>query len=657
MRLSFPKDIQANLSKVLIVLRYLIFLSFYILSIRLIFVSIDYSPTQPPFLWALPLLAIAILGAWRPLWSLYLFLAAIPLASGLQVLGLISPLPMLSLMFAGIYLVWVPKRLFSDRGDLSPKTGIGNLVDILSGFVLLSLIFSLGAYPTDLVLNQTLFFPPGMDEKVNGIEAAYVLLQGLFFCRIMEREMVGQQLWKIMIRILYIQASITILFSLIQLIFHAPDPLWGFAIFSPFEDIHSYGSYIAALFFIFLALVYGGDLKQKLLTGSLLGFTFLFIILSCSRVTWLAAFIVGMVCIVYKLSRRKKVLLISSLFIVLLCANLLSGSLSNSNSGYFSRLEPLLSGKQVSSDSAVYRIALWKRSLRIISDFPITGSGIGTFYKISALYEDPSAGELRDFYENAHNYFLQFASDLGLPALFVFFCIISLTYRAGLTVLPENGGSGLHVKGLLFGLSAYLVTCLTGHPLLLSNQQFLFWFIISLIVAPRTFSSHSPGDRTDPLPPDMSRFLAVLVVMVLAGYALEYGPGIWGTSHEARKYEYGFYGYEDWGGKKVRWTGKKAFVRTNVNGNVMAFDVHSSSNNIDSKGLDFKLFVDGKLWDEITFTEPETRTLKYFIPHAKDDLREIKILVSRTFVPVRLGLSKDYRHLGIAMTEIKFYNE
>ena len=114
----------------------------------------------------------------------------------------------------------------------------------------------------------------------------------------------------------------------------------------------------------------------------------------------------------------------------------------------------------------------------MVSDFPITGTGIGTFYRISPLYHDISTKEFRDYYENAHNYFLQFASELGLPALFIFLGILFMTFQAGLAYLRRFKESAPLVKGFLFGLGAYLITCMTGHPLLLSNQQFLFWFII-----------------------------------------------------------------------------------------------------------------------------------------------------------------------------------
>ena len=644
-----------NYSKIFGLLRYSIFIFFHILSVRLIYVSIDHAPIKHPFLLVLLFLGIAILGAWRTLWSLYLFVAAIPLVSGLQVLGFMRPIPMLSLMFASIYLIWLPKRLSIKKEGISPRTGIGNLVDILSGVVLLSLIFTLGVYPTDLVLNQICFFPQGMDERVYGIEAVYVLLQGLFFYRIMEEEVISQRAWKIMIQILYIQASMIILFSFIQLIFRTPDPLYGFAIFAPFEGIHSYGSYIAALFFIFLAIVYGGHLRQKLFTGPFLALILLFVILSYSRATWLAVMVVSTVFLINKLSMRKKVLVISSILLVLLMFNLFPNILIKSNQNSLNRLGHLLVLREQLSDYS--RVVLWKRALNIIGDFPITGSGIGTFWKISPIYQDFSVSEFKDYYENAHNYFLQFASDLGLPALLIFLSILFFTYKAGFRVSSQVPEVAPFVKGLLLGLSAYLITCMTGHPLLLSNQQFLFWCVISMIVTPHAFASHHGGDRAHRLSRDTSTFMVVLTMIVIAGYALEYFPGFWRMSNEERKYEYGFYSYEDWNDKKVRWMAKKAFSKTFVTGSVMDFDVYATPHNIGPKGLNFKVFINGKLWDEINFFGKETRNLKFYVPYKKNEPIELKTVVNKTFIPIRLGLNKDPRTLGVGISEIRFDEE
>jgi len=64
------------------------------------------------------------------------------------------------------------------------------------------------------------------------------------------------------------------------------------------------------------------------------------------------------------------------------------------------------------------RLALWDRAVGIMGEFPLTGAGIGTFYRISPNYHDQ---EKKDWLkrvkwkENAHNYYLQLGADLGIP--------------------------------------------------------------------------------------------------------------------------------------------------------------------------------------------------------------------------------------------------
>ena len=646
-----PISEQDLFHKLLGLFRYAIFISFYVLSIRFIFIQIDHAPIKNPILLIPILFTIAILSLWKTLWCLYGFLIIIPLVSGLQMLGFMQAIPFISLIFATIYLSYLPKRLFFEKGDISPWTKIGNLADILSAIVLLSLIFMLVPYPLDVIVDLVWYVPSDMHESFYSIEAAYIILQGLFFYRVAELEINSRRMWFRLIPVLYLQASIIIFFSMLQWVFRKPTPLKGFAIYSPFDDIHSYGSYIVLLCFVFMGCMLSGSLRHRLINGVYWGFFSLLVVLSYSRGTWLAAITVGTAFIIHKLSIRKKFLSISCLLIILLYVNLFPNSLLKSSNTHISRLGQLVVAKELFSESGGYvRIALWKRASSIISDFPITGSGIGTFYRISPLYEDLSKGEYRDFYENAHNYFLQLASDLGLLALLVFLGILFHTYRAGLTVLSENGESSAFVRGLLFGLSAYLITCLTSHPLLLLNQQFLFWFIIASIVIPQGFiNQQALSDRVSPKP-RMLFFL--LAAMFVGAYVYE----LWGMTGKEH-YEYGFYPYELWDGKRVRWTAKRTALRTFVTGRLVAFDVYTSPYNIDSKGLSLKIFVNKELWDEVHFTSGGTRNLKYYIPYKKNEPMEIKTGVNRTFIPIRLGLSKDARHLGVALGEMKFYDE
>ena len=52
----------------------------------------------------------------------------------------------------------------------------------------------------------------------------------------------------------------------------------------------------------------------------------------------------------------------------------------------------------------------------MVADFPLTGAGGGSFYGIFPNYQ---AEELIGYHEHAHNDYLEFAAELGLPACFL----------------------------------------------------------------------------------------------------------------------------------------------------------------------------------------------------------------------------------------------
>ncbi len=70
------------------------------------------------------------------------------------------------------------------------------------------------------------------------------------------------------------------------------------------------------------------------------------------------------------------------------------------------------------------RLELAEVSLRIIADYPITGSGAGTFRWIFPLYKDVRFGGL--FYEHAHNDFLEIAIEQGIVGLLIFLTLVGV---------------------------------------------------------------------------------------------------------------------------------------------------------------------------------------------------------------------------------------
>ena len=475
-------------------LRGAIFFGFFVLSMRMIFVTLTHTTPVVSMVVGAVAVAIAILALWKMEWALYGFVICIPIVSGYQVIALTKALPLLSVGFASIFLVWLPKKWVLRRETIVPGTGIGNLVDLLSGIVLLSLIMLLIPYPLDFVFGRVWSYPfVGQDQPLYCIDGSYVILQGLFFYRVLDLEIREKRIWKWCLPVMYVQSMFIVGFSLFQWVYDVPKMHWGsYGIKSPFDDIHSYGSYVVVLFFIFLFLSFKGDKIHRWVNGSLAGIFFVLLIWSGGNGTFMAMLAVSIALLSSVL--KKKYFIVIAFFLAIGAVSIIMFPSIITKSGFpvITRYKRSLDIRNVSK--ILYsRFLLWDRAVGIIKEFPVTGAGVGAFYGISHLYHDQEVkewGSLAKWRENAHNYYLQIGADLGIPALLIFMGVIVYTYRAGFAVLRETHKSSCFINGLLFGLSAYLITMLTSHPLLLSNQQFLFWFVIAVInVAQRTVSS------------------------------------------------------------------------------------------------------------------------------------------------------------------------
>lgn len=119
--------------------------------------------------------------------------------------------------------------------------------------------------------------------------------------------------------------------------------------------------------------------------------------------------------------------------------------------------------------------------LRMAGEKPIFGQGPGTFYSKLGDYYRPGDGGYRPPHENAHNYFVQAAAETGLVGLAGFLWIVASNLIAGFTRVSEE--ERLRARLLTIGIVGYLMTAFTGHPLLLSEQAFLFWGSLGLLRA------------------------------------------------------------------------------------------------------------------------------------------------------------------------------
>jgi hypothetical protein len=648
MRIIRPK----NMRQLWEYIRAAVYICFGILSVRMILISVGHAPIANPYL--IPLLAtvVGIVACIKTSWSLYTFILGVPFLIGFQALGLITQPNLLSLLFGIIYLAWLFRRIVFERKTIEPRSQISNWIDLLAGLALLSLIFRLWPWGKDIFLYHFWQFQClSQSDILYSADACFIFCQGLFFFRMLEMQ--NDHLFsekKKILLVIYFQATVIFLFSLIQLVFKTPAPLHGFAIYSPLEDIHSFGSYAVMIFAVLLGANKALRPGRSWFYGNcLLVISVGLLILSYSRVTWITATLILVWFATKKLSLNKKVMIGLVMAIAFWGINAFPHYFPpKPGNPYLTRLRNVIILKNLPDPP---RIELWKRASGIIADYPITGSGVGTFYRLSTFYEGSTETAYKNQKENTHNYFLQLAAELGIPASLIFLVILCLVFRIGLTQNVKQKAAQPFNRGFLMGISAYLITCLTGHPLLLSSQQFLFWFMISAIVlADGNPKQAGPGKENAKY-----AYGAIILFsgLILTGYLFNHGK----AEADFEKYEIGLYPYEVSQGKSFRWTSKIGIIKGDHNGRFLECDVSAMPFNIGPKGLNFKMLLNGNVWEEVNFTQPGTKKIRSYIPCEKNQPLEIKTVASKAFKPVRYRINKDTRDLGVMMSEIKFGDE
>ena len=156
-------------------------------------------------------------------------------------------------------------------------------------------------------------------------------------------------------------------------------------------------------------------------------------------------------------------------------------------------------GNQIDSLTATrVRAELAATSLRMTGSHPLTGVGIGQYRLHSGTFSSPELLRLfppaRD--ENAHNNFLQILAELGLLGFGALLWLLGAAARRVTDALRPSLADGVR-WGIAAGLTAFVLTWLGGHPLLIDEPAMTFWLLLGAIagVAPEQAQS-GRGPRT-----------------------------------------------------------------------------------------------------------------------------------------------------------------
>ena len=92
------------------------------------------------------------------------------------------------------------------------------------------------------------------------------------------------------------------------------------------------------------------------------------------------------------------------------------------------------------------RLSLWSRSLKLVREFPVWGTGLGTYQYVEPLYrEDTADGNLA--YEFAHNDYLEALVEGGLIRLALTVLAVGLVFQLGWRSVPTCAGPAGPVVG------------------------------------------------------------------------------------------------------------------------------------------------------------------------------------------------------------------
>jgi O-antigen ligase len=132
------------------------------------------------------------------------------------------------------------------------------------------------------------------------------------------------------------------------------------------------------------------------------------------------------------------------------------------------------------TSTAWARANIWRETLPIIRDFPLTGTGAGSFPTAMLVYQQ---SDRRLFFNQAHNQYLQFAAEGGLILIVPLICAAVLFARAAARHLSQDRTAMVWVRiGAAAGIVGVLVQSIWETGLRLPANGLLFAVLCAIVI-------------------------------------------------------------------------------------------------------------------------------------------------------------------------------
>ena len=297
-----------------------------------------------------------------------------------------------------------------------------------------------------------------------------------------------RQLRRILRTIVFIACFLSV-FGLIKKAGANPFPWWDYDIglkrelamlSSTFGNPNHYAGYLAMALPVCLAMFLMGLNKTRtILTGVITLLISMAIVFSLARGSWISS-IFGVAFMGAALFLSSKSITISrQVFLIIAGGLFLIGVVF-----LFSTpaVEEAVTLKKAPEDANLQqRILVWRHTVLMISDYPLLGSGPGTYATIFTQYQPPG---IDGRYYMAHNDYLHFISETGLAVLAIMGWMTIVVYRFGLKKLAHPSRLvRASTLGALSGISAILLYSVSDFNLHIPANAVLFSVLAAIVVS------------------------------------------------------------------------------------------------------------------------------------------------------------------------------
>jgi O-antigen ligase/tetratricopeptide (TPR) repeat protein len=353
------------------------------------------------------------------------------------------------------------------------------------------------------------------------------------------------------VEIIVLFSAVVALFAILQNLFSGHKIFWFMNIalgspFGPFVNRNHYAGFMGMVFPVVLSLFLtlrpkmkydslrdriAGLLSQKhtntyILIGIAAILIALSVFLSLSRggivcLGLTTMFLVGALLLKTRNRRRASAIVLISLLIAGVVCWI----------GWGPVLERFASIKDSQGNIADYRPEIWSNCLSMIRDFPLTGTGFGTFVSSYPAYRSFATEWTID---HAHNDYLELLTDGGLVAfLFAAWFLLSILYSSYMTFRRRKDSYSIYLYlGCLAGMFSIFLHSVVDFNLHIGSNGLYFFFLAGLAVSAANTRLHEGLAPTYLRPLSYSIILPVrFAALAMLVFCIIFNVGILAGDH------------------------------------------------------------------------------------------------------------------------------